>query len=35
MAPLEPEESIAGMLGTLEEAKTGSFMSWDGKVMPW
>lgn len=35
MAPLEPEQIIAGMLTTLESAQTGSFMGWDGKVTPW
>ncbi|ORY57995.1 hypothetical protein BCR35DRAFT_335234 [Leucosporidium creatinivorum] len=34
-APLEPAQSIAGMLSTLESAHTGSFMGWDGKVTPW
>jgi len=35
MAPLEPKQSIAGMLTTLESAEAGSFMGWDGKVLPW
>jgi len=37
-AKLTPEESVGGMLDTLEQLTiedTGSFMQWDGSVHPW
>jgi len=34
-APLEPEESIAGMLREFEVAPSGAFAGWDGVGKAW
>ncbi|HEX5323326.1 MAG TPA: SDR family oxidoreductase [Capsulimonadaceae bacterium] len=37
-APLTPHESVAGMISVIESltlAQSGSFISWQGRTMPW
>ena len=37
-APLEPEESIAGMRGVIDALtpeQSGGFLGYDGKTIPW